>query len=90
MQLFNSFYRGSNVGGISGTGLGLAIVKKCVDLQSGLITVNSEVGLGTTFTVTIPSTPQLQMRQTVSYLNDFLNKKSSNEQNNEVQTRLLG
>jgi signal transduction histidine kinase len=90
VQLFNSFYRGSNVGGISGTGLGLAIVKKCVDLQSGLITVNSEVGLGTTFTVTIPSTPQLQMRQTVSYLNDFLNKKSSNEQNNEVQTRLLG
>ncbi|HEY9695373.1 MAG TPA: ATP-binding protein [Oculatellaceae cyanobacterium] len=90
VQLFNSFYRGSNVGGISGTGLGLAIVKKCVDLQGGLITLNSEVGLGTTFTVTIPSTPQLQMRQTVSYLNDFLNKKSSNEQNNEVQTRLLG
>ncbi|AFZ11976.1 GAF sensor hybrid histidine kinase [Crinalium epipsammum PCC 9333] len=90
VQLFNSFYRGSNVGGIAGTGLGLAIVKKCVDLQGGVITVNSQVGVGTTFTVTIPSAPQLQTRQTISYLNDFLNKKSSNEQNNEVQTRLLG
>ncbi len=90
VQLFNSFYRGSNVGGIAGTGLGLAIVKKCVELQGGLITVHSEMGVGTKFTITIPSTPQLQMRPTVSYLNDFLNKKSSSEQNTEIPTRLLG
>lgn len=53
-QLFNSFHRASNVGTISGTGLGLAIVKKSVDLHGGKIAVNSQVGVGTTFTVTLP------------------------------------
>lgn len=53
-KLFDSFHRASNVGTISGTGLGLAIVKKSVDLHGGKITVNSEVGVGTTFTVAIP------------------------------------
>lgn len=53
-QLFESFTRCSNVGNIPGTGLGLAIVKKSVDLQAGQITVESVVGVGTTFTVTLP------------------------------------
>ncbi len=53
-QLFESFYRASNVGTIPGTGLGLLIVKKCVDLQGGQIAVESEVGVGSTFTVTLP------------------------------------
>jgi predicted ATPase/signal transduction histidine kinase/tRNA A-37 threonylcarbamoyl transferase component Bud32 len=54
-HLFESFHRANNVGGIPGTGLGLAIVKKSVDLHHGKITVDSEIGVGTTFTVTIPS-----------------------------------
>jgi len=53
-RLFESFYRASNAGTIQGTGLGLAIVKKCVDLHQGQITVESQVGVGTTFTVTLP------------------------------------
>ena len=53
-NLFDSFYRASNVGTISGTGLGLAIVKKSVDLHDGKIAVESEIGVGTTFTVTLP------------------------------------
>jgi signal transduction histidine kinase len=53
-RLFESFQRGSNVGKISGTGLGLTIVKKAVDLHGGQIAVNSEVGVGTTFSVAIP------------------------------------
>ena len=53
-QLFDSFYRASNVSNISGTGLGLAIVKKAVDLHSGKITVESKVGVGTKFIVFLP------------------------------------
>ncbi|MBW4555849.1 MAG: hybrid sensor histidine kinase/response regulator [Trichormus sp. ATA11-4-KO1] len=53
-QLFQPFYRAENVGTIPGTGLGLAIVKKCVEAHGGEIRVNSEVGVGTKFTVTLP------------------------------------
>ncbi|MEW6496390.1 MAG: PAS domain S-box protein, partial [Cyanobacteriota bacterium] len=53
-RLFESFSRASNVGTIQGTGLGLAIAKKAVDLHGGTISVESEVGVGTTFTVTLP------------------------------------
>ncbi len=53
-KLFDSFSRASNVGMIGGTGLGLSIVKKCVELHSGEIAVESEVGVGTTFTVSLP------------------------------------
>lgn len=53
-RLFESFYRGDNVGNIGGTGLGLSIVKKCVDLYRGTIEFSSEVDVGTVFTVTLP------------------------------------
>lgn len=52
--LFDAFRRASNVGKIPGTGLGLAIVKQSVDLHGGTIAVDSEIDLGTTFTVTLP------------------------------------
>ncbi|NJK73258.1 MAG: PAS domain S-box protein [Microcoleus sp. SU_5_6] len=53
-QLFESYYRAENVGKIPGTGLGLSIVKQCVELHGGQIEFTSELGAGTTFTVTIP------------------------------------
>ncbi|MBW4596654.1 MAG: PAS domain-containing sensor histidine kinase [Brasilonema angustatum HA4187-MV1] len=52
--LFEPFHRGGNVGDIPGNGLGLAIVKKLVDIHGGQIFVESEVGVGTTFTITLP------------------------------------
>jgi len=53
-NLFEAFYRCSNVKAIAGTGLGLAIVKKFVDIHGGTIDVRSEEGEGTTFTVKLP------------------------------------
>jgi signal transduction histidine kinase len=53
------FHRARNVGKIPGTGLGLSIVKKFVDLHGGQIAVNSQVGIGTTFTVLLPLNSQM-------------------------------
>lgn len=59
-RIFEPFYRGDNIDSIPGTGLGLAIVKTLVDLHGGEIAVESQVGAGTTFTVTLPSIKQLK------------------------------
>ncbi|BAY11628.1 hybrid sensor histidine kinase/response regulator [Calothrix sp. NIES-2098] len=60
-KLFTPFHRGINVSSIPGTGLGLSIVKKCVDAHGGKITVESKVGIGTLFTVTIYSHRPLEL-----------------------------
>ncbi len=54
-KLFEQFERGANVGHIQGTGLGLYIVKQAVERHQGTIACHSEEGIGTTFTVTLPS-----------------------------------
>jgi len=53
-QLFEGFFRGSNVGNLPGTGLGLAITQRCVELLGGTIFLDSRHGHGTTFTVNLP------------------------------------
>src|SRR6476469_503711 len=53
-KLFQQFERGANVGKIKGSGLGLCIVKHIVDLHGGTISVESELGKGTTFIVALP------------------------------------
>ncbi|ELS03554.1 signal transduction histidine kinase [Xenococcus sp. PCC 7305] len=55
-HLFEPFHRANNVERIPGTGLGLAIVKNCVETHRGYINLESEVGLGSIVTVTIPFT----------------------------------
>lgn len=53
-KLFQQFERGANVGKIKGSGLGLCIVKHIVDLHGGTIIVESAIGQGSTFIVTLP------------------------------------
>ncbi|MFN6515901.1 MAG: scytonemin biosynthesis sensor histidine kinase [Nostoc sp. CreGUA01] len=53
-RIFEPFYRGSNIDHILGTGLGLSILKTLVDLHHGQVYVESEVGVGTNFTVILP------------------------------------
>ena len=53
--IFDSFSRERNttLGKVAGTGLGMSIVKKLVDMMHGTITVESELGKGSKFSVTL-------------------------------------
>jgi len=55
-RIFDAFEQvsGSHDGNNEGTGLGLALTKKLVELHGGRISLESEYGQGSTFTVTIP------------------------------------
>ncbi|AFZ35694.1 GAF sensor signal transduction histidine kinase [Stanieria cyanosphaera PCC 7437] len=53
-SLFECFHRATNVGTLPGTGLGLAIVKKYVEIHQGEICFESELNVGTIFTITLP------------------------------------
>lgn len=60
-HIFERFYRGSSANEARGTGsgLGLAIVKSIVDMHHGAIAVESRVGRGSRFVVTLPKDPRL-------------------------------
>lgn len=51
-NIFNKFYQGDKSRTTQGNGLGLSIVKKIVEILNGEISVYSEVGKGSAFTVT--------------------------------------
>lgn len=53
-RILEPFYRGTNIGEVPGLGIGLTIVKDAVDSMNGSLSIDSEVGVGTTITVAVP------------------------------------
>jgi PAS domain S-box-containing protein len=62
-RLFEAFHRAENVGKVPGTGLGLAIARQAVEMHGGTIGVESQVGVGTTFTITLPLHPPARQQK---------------------------
>ncbi|HTK44671.1 MAG TPA: HAMP domain-containing sensor histidine kinase, partial [Patescibacteria group bacterium] len=59
-RIFDRFFRGARAteARSSGSGLGLAIVRSIVEMHGGTVTVESRLGAGSTFRVTLPPNPR--------------------------------
>lgn len=79
--ILNNYYRARNVANskFSGSGLGLMIVKSLIDRNQGKISFESEEGLGTVFTVELPS-------QESSYATEMLSNRTDIEVTLEKET----
>jgi two-component system OmpR family sensor kinase len=63
-HVFDRFWRAPNVRGMAGSGLGLAITRWVAQAYEGTVTVESVVGAGTTFLLTLPvATPPKRVRR---------------------------
>lgn len=99
-KIFESFSRERMTSSkISGTGLGMTIVKNFVDLMNGSIEVESELGKGSTFMITIPHKiankdyTNRNIESSNEFDIDFVGKRillaEDNELNAEITTTIL-
>ncbi|MDD6187116.1 MAG: transporter substrate-binding domain-containing protein [Oscillospiraceae bacterium] len=96
-KIFDEFSRerSSTDSKIEGTGLGMSIVKRFVDIMDGDISVESELGIGTTFTVIIPlkiaelnETAELRADEVDTGI--LIGKKILMAEDNEMNTEIAG
>lgn len=88
-RIFNRFTRveGQPDKGFEGTGIGLALVKELVELHGGHISVESSVGLGTIFTVTLPKGHQ-HLAGVVNFVDEPIEDSESKRESSTVRAEL--
>ena len=95
-HIFDRFYQSPNKHYQSreGLGIGLALVKEIVDLHEGRISVASELGVGTTFTVTVPGNKVYESDALRYFENTFSRERSElltndSKQDNAPRNKLV-
>lgn len=74
-KVFDRFYQAQNSTG--GTGIGLAVVKAYAELHNGEVTVESQLGKGTDFTVVIPCSQGNCLEGNIDNTNDNATEKKN-------------
>ncbi len=97
-KIFDRFYQVEEHKNYEGTGVGLALVHELVDLLKGNIEVISELGKGTTFTLTLPfeqieklSNPSFLLENKTNLVETFIEPKiiSASKIDNDSQSIML-
>jgi signal transduction histidine kinase len=90
--IFDAFTQGdgSTTRKYGGTGLGLTITRQVANLMGGDVTVTSEVGKGSTFTLTVPVNVISDGNQDARHLQELINENNENDDlNGKFSGRVL-
>jgi signal transduction histidine kinase len=73
-HIFEPFYRGREAVSrqIQGSGLGLHLVRRIIEAHGGTVSVHSEAGRGSTFTIDLPGVHEVIVRKPISFLRRLL------------------